>query len=193
MLKTSSLNLQALEVSSARLNEKVIAPARSVGIVVPTLGFGPEPRGSRHLQSKDGEYWTLTDYKVDPTAMSRGGMPIPPENAAILRKLLEAGVNPDRLITLHQMDLDWKPGDPFPETPKSRRALAREAKIAEHSRAVLTATTLAPLAAGGAVVAGAVAAPLLLAGGLDPAIIAGVRHPGDVDLMGFAVLTQWRW
>jgi len=174
----------------ARLDERVLVPARAAGYDLPVLGATPRPRGVELVQIGSSP-WLLADPFDDPTTRrTRGRLVIPGEARERLVSLVRAGVEPDVLHIAHELPPGTRLEDvrhlPRPVDPKRRE---RDAHLAAGLRRAVKA---AAIGAGVAVgfVALAPAALAAAASGLDPILLGGVLS-ADGEYVAWSELARW--
>ena len=175
------------------VGRRIIGPARSIGYDLPTLGISADvPVGPVYRRTPAGSWAYATDYRIDPAAEQYGGCsPVPEPVLDSLWQMSAAGVTADELIVVHEVDASWQPGRPLPLlVPPAKR-------FRRHDELLIGATEQLKrgLIVAGAVLGAAAAAPAALlvspAVGLDPVLMAGVRHPDGPCI--WVALAAWNW
>lgn len=177
----------------AFVGRKIVAPARQIGYDLPVIGVSPDvPTKPIFTRTPHGTWAYGTDYRSDPAADQYGGVsPIPAPILESLREMRAVGVRPTDLWIVHEADGSWEPGKPLPPTvPPARR-------VRRHDELLIGVTEQMKrgLLVAGAVLGAVAAAPAALlaapAVGLDPVILAGVRHPDGP--CAWVPLASWNW
>jgi hypothetical protein len=187
------LDRQTRTELEALLGRKILGPARSIGYDLPVIGVSPDvPEGPVYTRTPHGTWAYGTDYRSDPAAQQYGGVsPVPASILDSLAEMRSVGVKPTDLWIVHEADGRWEPGTPLPPTvPPSRRVRRHDELLI-----ALTEQTKRGLVVAGAVLGAVVAAPVALVAspaiGLDPMILAGVRHPDGP--CAWVPLASWNW
>lgn len=194
-LPAPALNADPRTELAQLVARRILEPARAVGIELATVGPTAIP-SRQQVCWTDFEAWLFTESTEDPVARaSEGKLPIPLAIHERLSTLASAGVDPDLVWLAHQLPATWLDGDPIPDLVPPPPRLQRI------DQALLTPVRgmkkLAGLIAVGARelplgVAALIEGATEGAGGLDPVVLGGVKHP-TLPVVQWVTLAQWTW
>jgi hypothetical protein len=175
----------------------VLDPARSIGRDdIEVIGVTEIPTRPIVQQTAHGTWFFATEYFNDPGLAQDGGIAVPEAQLPALRALLNAGVQADLVWIAHELPATWTPDQPLPAVvpdPKRIRDLDVDLERFVHGATTTWFRAVRGLSIGLAVGVGA-AASLAAVGlvGLDPVILAGIRHPTE-PVAAWVKLAQWEW
>jgi hypothetical protein len=177
----------------AFVGRKVLAPARRIGYDLPVIGVSPDvPEGPVYTRTPHRTWAYGTDYRSDPAAKQYGGVsPVPGPILDDLREMRSSGVKPTELWIVHEAEGGWQPGQPLPPSvPPSRRFRRHDELLIGLTEQMKRGLAVVGMALGAVAAAPAalLAAPAV---GLDPVIVAGVRHPDGP--CAWVPLASWQW
>lgn len=179
------------------LSVKVLEPARSIGLELVTIGCTAVPPTGHQVCWTDFDAWLFTASADDPTSKAYGGkIPIPGAARQHLERLADAGVAPDLIWLAHQLPPAWLSGDPIPDLVPAPAHLRRfDDVLMLPVRGIkkipgLIATATDALGLGFLAILAALSETTY--DGLDPVVLAGVKHPG-LPVAQWAVLARWDW
>jgi hypothetical protein len=160
------------------------------------VGVTEIPRKPIVQQATHGTWFFAADYLNDPGLAQDGAIAIPESELSSLRALRNAGVLTDLIWIAHELPATWTPDQPLPAVvpdPKRMRDLDLDLERFVHGATTTWFRAVHGLAAGLAVGVGA-AASLAAVGliGVDPVILAGIRHPIE-PVAAWVKLAQWDW
>jgi hypothetical protein len=192
-------DLEPTPALEQHLERHVFGPARGIGEELSLVAITEPPPPVSIIHPPQGGTWVAAYHNTDPVAKGRGGyLHAPEDEIERLMRLFDAGVDPEVILIVHQLNGRWRQGDPVPaaflpgETSTTNRTLAVQAMTIEAGRALLRAvgrvtTGIAlGLGAAAAVGAGSLASVALV----DPFILGGVRDP-QTGLIGWVYLGGW--
>ena len=205
--------LAVLDEMREPLERRILGPIAAAGYdaPLPVLTKAPAPLEVRYTDRDT----TLiaADYSRDPIVNQDGGLiRAPKSERRKFKELREHGIDPDQLWILREIPGTWRPGETPPrmiglttaQTARERHVQHLQAGAAAFvvGRALLyTAGTVFAVATGAVVALGAItvvgvaglaagAAAAPLEGGLDPIVLAGVRHP-ETGAVAWVPIAAW--
>ena len=177
------------------LRRLLLDPARSIGRDdIDFVGVTRIPREPMIQQTRNGTWFFACDFFDDPGLARDGGIAIPDLELRRLHALRDAGVKPDLIWIAHELPRGWTPGQPLPALVPDAPHIRRLDETLERFVRVTTRTSfqvLRGVTIGVGVGVGLALAPLA-AVGLDPVILAGIRHP-EQPVAAWVKLAQWDW
>lgn len=181
------------------LESMLLEPARRIGRHdIAVIGVTEIPKQPIIRKTNNGTWFFAAPYLDDPGLARDGAIAIPEVELHRLIALRDAGVRCDLIWIGHEVPADWKPGQPLPDlvpAPANIRRLDANLERLMRGTAIATAGVAAGVAlaagAGVGLALGAAVAPFALIG-LDPVILAGVKHPTE-PVAAWAPLAAWNW
>jgi hypothetical protein len=184
----------ALELQEP-MRRLLLDPARSIGRDdVEAVGVTEIPSQPIVRQTETGSWFFATDFLNDPGLERDGGIAVPEVELQRLRALRDAGVRPDLIWIAHELPTNWAPDQPLPELvpdPLHVRKLDETLERFVRGTAKVSAEVVRGVAIGLGVGVGLALAPIA-AIGLDPVILAGVRHP-EHPYAAWVKVAAWTW
>jgi hypothetical protein len=178
-----------------RVRRLLLDPAISIGRDdVEVVGLTLVPDRPLLQQTSRGTWFLACSYLDDPGLARDGGIAVPESELRRLRALRDAGLSPDLVWLAHELPHGWIPGQALPPlVPAPRPIQDLDATLEQAVRRAGKAWLGAVSGIGAALVVGvAVAASPLMLAGLDPVILAGVRHPTQ-PVVAWVRIAQWEW
>lgn len=177
------------------LRRLLLDPARSIGRDdIEVVSVTDVPRGPMVRRTENGSWFFASDFLEDPGLARDGGIAIPDNELQKLRALRDAGLRPDLIWIAHELPPEWTPNQPLPDLvpdPPNIRTLDETLERFVRTTTKVSFEVVRGVAIGVGLGVGLALSPIALIG-LDPVILAGVRHP-ERPYAAWVKLAQWEW